>query len=282
MNKFLVEMTVGVVIAAGLWGWTYSAGFRKDVTGQLAASDELPEDAQFDLRTNVESFASDPRVAWVPLSEFSRREEYEAEQRLNKMMQEQRVGDLSFPGDTPLTNILEILAAQLSQIEGRLIQFRPDIGPLSEDSIPSLHEVEITDIEISAGLMTVGSALDYILSQTDPPLTWIARDELLLITTKTFAEDEENLLLRSYDISRLYNTTVRNQQVRTFASAQSLMQSVVELSAPPCRWYEIDGMGGRLIVVGNRLLVRQSRDGHLIIAKIIAEFEATIVDRTSP
>jgi hypothetical protein len=281
INKFLLEVSVGVAIVAGLWCWTYVSGLQNDTTLQLAASDVLPEDAQSDSRHNVAGFASYQRVAWVPLSEFSRREEYEAEQRLNKMMQEQRVGELSFPGKTPLSNILEILAAQLSQIEGRLIQFRPDHGPLSDESIPSLHELKITDIKIPAGLMTAGSALDYILSQTDPPLTWIARDELLLITTKSFAEAEESLLLRSYDISRLYNTTVRNQQVQTFASSQSLMQSIVDLSAPPCRWYEIDGEGGRLIVVGNRLLVRQSRDGHLIIAKIIAEFEGSVADRTT-
>ena len=52
------------------------------------------------------------------------------------------------------------------------------------------------------------------------------------------------------------------------------MQAVLDLSAPPCRWFEIDGEGGRIVVAGNRMLIRQTRTGHLLIGRIIAEMQA--------
>ena len=69
--------------------------------------------------------------------------------------------------------------------------------------------------------MTVGSALDHILSQTSgSELTWIAKDELLLITTKAAAESEENMFLRSYNISRIREISHLTATVRDFNPAQ--------------------------------------------------------------
>ncbi len=58
-----------------------------------------------------------------------------------------------------------------------------DLAALDEEAI-RVEDVMIKDIQIPAGAMTVGSALDRILTQTDPSLTWMAKDEVLLITTQ--------------------------------------------------------------------------------------------------
>ena len=304
MYKFGLEIASGVAIALGLWGYAYLPSVPTDrlvTTSQEISGNSIVTDSATSDHTSA-----DPRIAWVPTSEFSRRTEDEAEQRLNRMMQEARIGEMTYPGDAPLSEILEQLGSHLSQSQGQPVEFRPDIVALEEESISSLRDVLIKDLDIQAGLMTAGSALDYILSQTDPKLAWIAKDELLLITTDAFAEAEENLILRSYDISMLCNIALRSAGVRNnsgglgggggmfqildnggavasapqsrqtplFDSPQSLMQAVLDLSAPPCRWFEIDGEGGRIVVAGNRMLIRQTRTGHLLIGRIIAEMQA--------
>lgn len=136
-------------------------------------------------------------------AEFSRSSERDAERRLNELMQTEYVENLNFPGENPLVDILEQLSSTLSRSQGQPVLLHPDIGALDDDAI-NLEDVMIKDIQFPAELkMTVGSALDYILSQTDPKLTWIAKDELVLITTLHAAESEVNMFLRSYDISRL-------------------------------------------------------------------------------
>ena len=135
-------------------------------------------------------------------AEFSRRSERDAERRLNEIMQTERIGEMNFPGENSLTDMLDKLSSDLSESLGTPIAIKPDLRSLDEDSI-ILADVLIKDIAIPADLMTICSALDYILEQTNPQLTWIAKDELLLITTVDAAESDENLFLRSYDISRL-------------------------------------------------------------------------------
>jgi len=305
MHRFGFEILSGVAMAIALWGMA-NLPLSETVVTQTTSQGSTENSSSAAAATTKGSQAN-PRVSWILTSEFSRAAEDEAEQRLNRMMQETRVGLMNYPGDTPLSEILDQLGTHLSLSQGSPIQFRPDIGALDEDSISSLQDVLIKDIDISADMMTAGSALDYILSQTDPRLAWIARDELLLITTETYAEAEENLLLRSYDISRLRNIARRGAGVRNnsggpgggffqvldsggavssaqqsrqtplFDSPQSLMQAIVDLTSPPCRWFEIDGEGGRIVVAGKGMLIRQTRTGHLMIAKIIAQLETAAV-----
>ncbi|HQX52701.1 MAG TPA: hypothetical protein PLR25_22465 [Planctomycetaceae bacterium] len=301
MRRFGFEIASGVAMAIALWGMA-NLPLSETVVTQ-ATSQGTTENSSSAAAATTNGSQANPRVSWIPTSEFSRQAEDEAEQRLNRMMQETRVGLMNYPGDTPLSEILDQLGTHISLSLGQAIQFRPDVSALDEESISSLQNVLIKDIDIPADMMTAGSALDYILSQTDPRLAWIARNELLLITTETYAEAEENLLLRSYDISKLCNVARRGSGVRNnsggqggefyqildsggavpsaqqsrqtplFDSPQSLMQAVVDLTSPPCRWFEIDGEGGRIVVAGNRMLIRQARTGHRLIGRIIAELE---------
>ncbi|MEJ7590265.1 MAG: hypothetical protein WKF77_01835 [Planctomycetaceae bacterium] len=270
-------------------------------------------------------------------AEFSRRSERDAERRLNEQMQTERIGNLQFPGENPLPDILETLSVMLSESRGNPVLIRPDVMEFNNDSIV-LSDVMIRDIMIPEGLMTVGSAVDHVLSQTNPPLTWIARDELLLITTVSAAESDENMILRSYDITRLREITqltvttwdagggqqgggdgffsvvfepsqfgggggggmpsAATQKKKTQPSKPQpeesesahakqesvitweagLIQTIQDLTAPPCRWFDIDGEGGELSIAGNRLLVRQSRKGHEQVVAVLEQLEMAADD----
>lgn len=288
-------------------------------------------------------------------AEFSRRSERDAERRLNEMMQTERTVDMQFPGDNPLTDILEQMSTALIESQSWRVAVRPDVKAFADDAI-ILSDVIIKDIEIAEGQMTVGSALDHILSQTDPKLTWIAKDELILITTESAAEADENMFLRSYDISRLREisqltvstwdtgggmmggggemmggggggffsvalapsqfgggqggggqggagpggagTPVRPRVTRTQSShpaprtpaedgsgqgvviswESGLIQTVQDLTGPPCHWIETDGEGGRMSVAGNRLIVRQSRKGHEQVVAVLEQLEMAADD----
>ncbi|MEZ6032513.1 MAG: sigma-70 family RNA polymerase sigma factor [Planctomycetaceae bacterium] len=242
MSKIGLTIAASLVLATGLWGMTHSAAFQDAVSGgdvaaaggnaankgessvELARLTEVtdpndPVDAA-EVTTTVTATTSTPATAVSketlatkqdrPLSgaaaEFSRRTERDAERRLNELMRTKGTGDLSFPGETPLPEILNTLSSNLSAFHGEPLPFVPDFKALDADSVV-LADVTIRDIEIPDGLMTVDSALDHILSQTDLELTWIAKNELLLITTRAAAESEENMILRSYDISKLREIT---------------------------------------------------------------------------
>lgn len=239
MNKFGLTIAAGLVLTTGLWGMTHSAAFQDAVGGgevtaaggdavatgeivsELAGRTEATETADSLGGTNVTvsgassvasrlstepasktSVAKPQRPKTRDVAEFSRRSDREFEQLMNVMMQTKIAREFNFPGTNPLTDILEQVSIDSGFADEGVNGIKPDIGALNDDSIV-IQDVMISDVDIREGSMTVGSFLDHVLSQTDPQLTWIVRDGLLLITTTTAAESEENMLLRSYDISRL-------------------------------------------------------------------------------
>ena len=236
MSKIGLAITAGLVFASGLWGMSHLAAFQdaigggkvaatdnpdarkgdaSELKGQTSAEPQTAVDDGGDVIGVVSTTAVSPAAA-VPTAtastktrrsgvagatEFSRRGSREAERRINEIMEEELVKSLSFPGENPLSDILEQIAGHLSQTTKQRIVIDSDRLALEQESIASLQDVKIKDVEIDS--IPVGSALDFVLRQTDPPLTWIAKDEFLYITTCSAAESEENLILRSYDISRL-------------------------------------------------------------------------------
>ncbi|MBC7967740.1 MAG: hypothetical protein H7Z17_17645 [Fuerstia sp.] len=138
----------------------------------------------------------------------SLRSEKPAELWLERMLDEP-VKSLSFPGDNPLTDILEEISTHFTATYGASgggagadyrMTILPDLGALAEDSI-TLQDVIIRDIELDG--ITLRNALTIILSQTDPELTYMIRNEVMFITTKTFAEADENLTTRVYQVGDL-------------------------------------------------------------------------------
>ena len=157
-----------------------------------------------------------PADIWRALS-LTRKKKYEsvslrsekpAELWLERMLDEP-VKTLSFPGDNPLTDILESIGDHFTTTYGASgggagadyrMTILPDLGALAEDSI-TLQDVIIKDIELDG--ITLRNALAIILSQTDPELTYIIRNEVMFITTKTSAEADENLATRVYQVGDL-------------------------------------------------------------------------------
>ncbi|MEZ6032524.1 MAG: hypothetical protein R3C17_05505 [Planctomycetaceae bacterium] len=79
------------------------------------------------------------------------------------------------------------------------------------------------------------------------------------------AESEENQYLRIYDVSRIRGLTA----TRLFPSGASICSVISRMTTPVCRWFETDGEGGRMVIAGDQLIVRQTRHGHQLVADIL-------------
>ena len=113
----------------------------------------------------------------------------------------------------------------------------------------------------------------------------MVRSEVLLITTRTFAESDENLIICVYDVRNLVapiqNSTEAQGDVRRspnsfLPSSRELAQWVMDSTAPPARWFEVDGEGGRLNFHNQLLIVRQSRRAHLAISDLLEQLAERI------
>jgi len=198
-----------------------------DLKGRTeVAADEAPAGSEVTLSSNAAeanvsadgTTSSNPGGGLLPLksptakprrplkgavAEFSRQSARDVDERLNEIIQSKPVKSLSFPGENPLTDILEQISGHATNtycVGDQRFTIMPDLQALDADSVV-LRDVMIKDIEFDG--IALSSALDLILSQTDPSLTWVVKDEVVLITTVSAAESDEYLFLRSYDISQL-------------------------------------------------------------------------------
>jgi Sigma-70, region 4 len=123
---------------------------------------------------------------------------------------------LDFPGEVPISEILQQIADWVSNTHGIRLHIVPDQAELEMEGISSLNGVTVTDVELDG--ITLHSALDLMFSQTsDPELDYIIRDEVMLVTTRTAAELDENMETRVYDVSRilpLFKTKTVQQTVQ--------------------------------------------------------------------
>ncbi|GEM_PF-1940331 len=190
---------------------------------------------------------------------------------------------LDYPGEADLQSILDAIFNYLRDKEGETFTVMPDLAALDEDSVV-LADVKVKSVHIEG--VSIRSALDVLLEQTDPQLDYIVRSEMLLITTRQAAEVDENLTIRVYDIGHLVTPrsgvarppfTGRSSGKGDSAStsqlptSQQLVQWVMDSTAPPARWFEIDGEGGRLNIHNRLLIVRQSRRAHLAISDLLEQ-----------
>jgi len=176
----------------------------------------------YQVELSAVPFPDEPPVIYPPADVWraltlSRKKKYEsislrsekpAELWLERMLDEP-VKNLSFPGENPLPDILEQIGVHFSTTYGAAgggagadyrMTILPDVGALEADSI-TLQDVIIKDIELDG--ITLRNALAIILSQTDPELTYMIRNEVMFITTKAFAEADENLVTRVYQVGDL-------------------------------------------------------------------------------
>ena len=129
---------------------------------------------------------------------------------LNRMLKEP-VPPLSYPGEVSLKEILDAIADHYTNTYGSSgggtgSDFRmtivPDYAELELEGITSLEDVTVRDIEFRG--MLLKNALKLIFKQTtDPALTYMIRDEVMLVTTVDAAEADENLITRVYPMGDL-------------------------------------------------------------------------------
>ena len=140
------------------------------------------------------------------------RSEQPTETWLNRMLKEPLPpGGLSYPGDVSLKEILDAIAEHYTNTYGSSgggtgSDFRmtivPDYAELELEGITSLEDVTVKDIEFSG--MLLKNALKLIFDQTaDPELTYMIRNEVILVTTRDAAEADENLITRVYPMGDL-------------------------------------------------------------------------------
>jgi hypothetical protein len=253
-------------------------GGRIDVLGERLIVRQSPEGHQqvadcleqlsLSLHAAPPENRTDPAVH-LPLNairEFSPETERIAENRLHEFLRSERNPRLHFPGETPVSTILRVL----SDNRIRPVLIKPDISALIEEGIKSLDDVKIMDLDLPAGQMSIGSALDAILSQTDPKLSWIVQNNIVLLTTMVVAESEENHYLRVYDVSRIRALTAASGAT-VFPSRESIARVVLHLTGQDCRWFETDGEGGRMVIADDQLMVRQTRQGHERVTDILEQ-----------
>ena len=226
---------------------------------------------------------SPPSNAFIDsMAGFSSASNRAASERIYRAL-EKPCPPLDYPGETDLQSILDAIFDHLRD-EGDAFTVMPDTSALDAESMV-LADVLVKSVHIEG--VSIHSALDELLAQTDPPLDFMVRSEMLVITTRTAAEADENLTVRVYDISNLVapqagpvfhypgqsqsQSKTRPSIGSQLPTSQQLAQWVMESTAPPARWFEIDGEGGRLQVHNRMLIVRQSHRAHLAISDLLEQ-----------
>ena len=112
---------------------------------------------------------------------------------------------LKFEKTTSLTNILDQIAEFANKEYGADAgeQFRltivPDFWELESVDIESLDDVQVREFKCSGG--RIRSMLNLIFSQTDPSLTWIIKNDVMLVTSEELRQ--MSFSTRVYDVGHI-------------------------------------------------------------------------------
>jgi hypothetical protein len=152
------------------------------------------------------------------------------------------------------------------------------------DYLKSLHGIEIqldkailADVSINADTpvtinvrgISLKSALKQMLGTMRPELTYMIRDEMLLITTPDIVE--ENLITKVYDVADL--VVCRDERDVLWDDYDTLIDTIVTAN-PPTRWDYVSWPGsitGATFGPAKVLVVHQTRDIHERIADLLAK-----------
>ena len=139
---------------------------------------------------------------------FDLRNEKPVEKWLGQML-DKPVPLLDYPGETPLSEVLEQISNYYTTTWGQdggasgtdfRMTIYPDRAELELESIDSLEDVTVSDINFEG--MTLRNALKLIFAQTtDPALTYVIENEVLKVTT--VAKADETLTTRVYPVADL-------------------------------------------------------------------------------
>ena len=121
--------------------------------------------------------------------------------------------DVEFPGETPIGDILQLILEHASsehgEVDGQKFAFAltVDRAALTDVGVLDLSEVNVRDINFSG--VSLRSALNHIFEQTGDidvspaELTWVIRNEMLLITTVERSQEADLMTTRVYPVGNL-------------------------------------------------------------------------------
>ncbi len=162
---------------------------------------------------------------------------------------------VDFP-DEPLSGVVKFLA------EFHRIQIQVDVKALEDVSLGT-----DTPVNCQVQNVTLRSGLNLILGDLD--LTWIIRDEVLVITTPE--EAELYLVTRVYDVGKL--VAVQEPGGKRWHDFESLVDTITHTIVPDS-WEDVGGLG-RLSELEYRgaavLVIHQRPDVHLKIAALLED-----------
>jgi uncharacterized membrane protein YgcG len=156
-----------------------------------------------------------PADVWRALT-LARKEKYESvslrsekpvELWLEKMLDEP-IPLLNYPGDESLGEILRFLSDYYTELGPHTMRIildetDPDIGDNSE----YLESTTVSNVDLKG--ITLRNALKLIFAKVkDQELTFMIKNEVMMVTTVATAESEENLITRIYDVADLVVPTI--------------------------------------------------------------------------
>ncbi len=268
----LLGMSMAAVTVFTSAGMLLKHEFQDMTFARVSAEESESEDSD-NLPASTPTPSSDFTDSMEGFSSVSNRA---AAERIYRAL-EKPCPPLDYPGESSIKDILEAIFDRFRQNEGDRFNVLEDVGALDDDSIV-LDDVRIANFHLEG--VSIRSALNELFAQTDPQLDYMVRSEMLLITTRTSAESDENLTVRVYDIGHLVSpqSTSGNPKAEGRTSSNSSLptsrqieQWIVDATSPPARWFEIDGEGGRIQIHNRMLIIRQSLHAHLAISDLLEQ-----------
>lgn len=221
---------------------------------------------------------------------------------------------LDFPGETPLSEILDSVSAYYTTTFGAgagpdgggfRMTIYPDRAELDLEGITSLEDVTVSDISFEG--MRLDNALKLIFDQTtDPELTYVIENQVLKVTTLAKAESEDNFVTRVYNVGELADIRFRTRQAshlrffslpsqsstertapptkgvpKELTPSSDLESLILEMTSPSAKWFAIDGEGGSLRLIDHLLFVRQKHvvQEHIVLLLNLLDRDSTYETR---
>jgi len=212
-------------------GTASAAVVMAEASGQLNKAYDLVNlrqdrflEALYQVELSHVPFPDEPPIQYPPADVWraltlSRKKKYESlslrsekdvELWLEQMLDEP-IPALNYPGDsTSLGEILQFLESyytELGPFTMRIIldESDPDIGTDAE----FLETTTVADVDLKG--ITLRNALTLIFAKVknqDPGLTFLIKNEVMMVTTVDTANSEDNLITRIYDVADLVVPTV--------------------------------------------------------------------------
>lgn len=211
-------------------GTASAAVVMAETAGQLSKAYELVNlrhdrflETLYQVELSHVPFPDEPPVLYPPADVWraltlARKKKYESvslssEEPVEKWLEQmldQPIPALSYPGENSLGEILQFLESyytELGPYTMRIIldETDPDIGTDSE----FLETTQVADVDLKG--IKLRNALILIFAKVkdqDPGLTFMIKNEVMMVTTTDTTTSEENLITRLYDVADLVVPTV--------------------------------------------------------------------------